>query len=343
MRHPLLLTILCVFLLNGLWSCQNTQPTESQPVEAPSWAIAIHAGAGAMDRDSSPEAIEAAREALRRAVRLGSGMLEQGSTGLDTVEAVIQVLEDYPRFNAGRGAVFTADGRHELDASIMDGSNLACGAVAGVRTVKNPIRLARRVMEGTRHVLLAGDGAEAFADTQADIVRVAPDYFSTEERRESLERWKQRQASASDIEVENEWKSTVGCVVLDQYGHLAAGTSTGGMTGKRFGRVGDSPIIGAGTFADDRTCAVSSTGTGEEYIRHSVARDISDRMRYLGFDAQTAAQQVIHEVLQPDDGGVIVVGSDGSIALVFNTEGMFRGAADSTGFFGVGIWEEFGE
>lgn len=305
------------------------------------WAIAIHAGAGGVAKDAPAEEIAAAREGLRVALEIGREMLDSGATGLDTVEAVIASMEDNPAFNAGRGAVFTAVGQHELDSSIMDGATLACGAVAGVTTVKNPIRLARLVMERTRHVLLGGAGAESFADTLPEIERVPNEYFSTPGRQESLERWRNRQAvlepRASDEEAQR-WKSTVGCVVLDRAGNLVAGTSTGGMTGKRFGRVGDSPVIGAGTFASNETCAVSCTGTGEEYIRHSVAHDISSRMSYGGRTVEQAAHEVIFDVLQPDDGGVIVVDSNGTTVMLFNTGAMNRGAATASGRFDVELW-----
>ncbi len=318
------------------------------PMQREAWAIAIHAGAGVISKDSPKEKIDGARAGLQEALEKGRSMLASGASGLDTVEAVITILENNPRFNAGKGAVFTAEGHHELDSSIMDGATLGCGGVTGVRTVKNPIQLARKVMEETRHVLLAHAGAEAFADTQPEIERVAPDYFSTEDRARSLEKWRKRQASLqtpsqrhamASAEEAARWKSTVGCVVLDQAGNLVAGTSTGGMTGKRFGRIGDSPLIGAGTYANNDTCAVSCTGTGEEYIRHNVARDISDRMLYGNRSAEEAANEVIFEVLQPDDGGVIVVGADGSIVMVFNTGGMFRGAANASGRFDIAIWE----
>ncbi|MCB9908609.1 MAG: isoaspartyl peptidase/L-asparaginase [Planctomycetes bacterium] len=322
--------------------------SKSEHAPPDTWAIAIHAGAGVIDKDAPAEEIEGTRVDLEEALRLGQRMLADGASGLDTVEAVVMMLENNPRFNAGKGAVYTADGHHELDASIMNGETLACGAVAGVTSIKNPIRLARRVMEKTRHVLLAQAGAEAFADSQPDIERVDQEYYSTQKRFDSWQRWQAEQAKSAAVtdpaerstsDPENLWKSTVGCVVLDRAGNLAAATSTGGMTGKRFGRIGDSPIIGAGTYAANDTCAVSCTGTGEEYIRHNVARDIADRMRYLGQTTEQAAHAVIFDVLQPDDGGVIVVGADGSISMPFNTNGMFRGAANSAGRFDVAIWE----
>ncbi|MFT5197515.1 MAG: beta-aspartyl-peptidase (threonine type) [Planctomycetota bacterium] len=346
MRQLLLLTLGLALLSSCTIDIHTGDKPE--PAQRQAWAIAIHAGAGVISKDSPQEQIDGNREGLREALELGQQMLAAGATGLDTVEAVITVLENNPRFNAGKGAVFTAEGRHELDSSIMDGATLGCGGVTGVTTVKNPIQLARCVMEKTRHVLFAAQGAEAFADTQPQIERVGQDYFSTEKRAESLESWRKRQsalttpeqrhAMASDEEAAR-WKSTVGCVVLDASGNLAAGTSTGGMTGKRFGRIGDSPLIGAGTYANNDTCAVSCTGTGEEYIRHNVARDIADRMRYGNRSAQEATSEVVFDVLQPDDGGVIVVDKNGSIVMLFNTDGMFRGAADASGRFDISIWE----
>ena len=343
-RKPLAL-ILFTFLLLATCASERAAPEQAPREE---WAIAIHAGAGGVARDAPAEEIDATREGLRVALELGREMLRAGASGLDTVEAVIASMEDNPAFNAGRGAVFTAEGRHELDSSIMDGATHACGAVTGVTTVKNPIRLARLVMERTRHVLFAGPGAESFADSQSDIERVPNEYFSTEKRAESLEQWRARQSAArasgepgallATPDEAQRWKSTVGCVVLDQDGNLVAGTSTGGMTGKRFGRVGDSPLIGAGTYASNDTCAVSCTGTGEEYIRHSVARDIADRMRYGGRSVEQAAHEVIFDVLQPDDGGVIVVDANGTMVLLFNTGAMNRGAANASGRFDVELW-----
>jgi beta-aspartyl-peptidase (threonine type) len=249
------------------------------------------------------------------------------------------MLEDDPNFNAGKGAVFTAAGTHELDASIMDGRDLSCGAVAGVRTVKNPISLARLVKEKTRHVLLATDGAEKFAD-EMNVERVPNSYFDTEKRRRSLDEWKQENGVA-DSGVRPPYSyGTVGCVALDAHGNLAAATSTGGMTGKRFGRVGDSPIIGAGCYANNRTCAISCTGTGEQFIRHGVAKTISDRMELAGESAHAAASHLVFQTLNPDDGGLIVVSRSGEIVMLYNSEGMFRGAADSRGRFEIGIWNE---
>jgi len=306
-----------------------------QPAE-PRFALALHGGAGVILRDTPPAVREAYLQGLQAALREGRDRLARGEPALDVVEAVVRLLEDDPLFNAGKGAVFTEDGRHELDASIMDGRTLACGAVAGLRTVRHPITLARLVMERTPHVLLAGEGAERFADTTG-VERVENAWFDTPRRRAALERFLQ-QRDAQDAGPDAA-RGTVGCVALDVHGHLAAATSTGGMTGKRFGRVGDSPVIGAGTYADDATCAVSCTGTGEEFIRHVAAHEVSALVRHAGLPLAEAARTVVFERLRPGDGGLIAVSRDGEIALVFNTPGMFRGAADSQGRFEVGIWE----
>ena len=309
-------------------ACGSPTP-EPAPADAPGldWAIAIHGGAGSLGADAPAEVRDGYLESLEIALTAGRDLLESGASGLDTVEQVITILEDDPRFNAGRGAVFNAEGGHELDASIMDGATLACGGVAGVRTVKNPIRLARAVMEQTRHVLLAGPGAEAFADA-VGVDRVDPSYFDTDNRSRSLER-----------KLAESGKGTVGVVALDQDGNLAAGTSTGGLTGKMYGRVGDSPVIGAGTYADNRRCAVSGTGVGEEYIRHSVAYSIGALMEYKGLTLGAAVDRVIDETLASDVGGLIAMDPQGRIAMRFNTASMLRGAADSTGRFEVKIWD----
>ena len=246
-------------------------------------------------------------------------------------EQVIRTLEDDPHFNAGKGAVFNHDGQHELDASIMNGSDLNCGAVARVTTVKNPISLARRVMEETAHVLLAGDGAERFADEQA-VDRVAADYFYTEYRYRKFQDALAKQPQAPS------GGGTVGAVALDREGNLAAGTSTGGLTTKMFGRVGDSPIVGAGTYAKNGAAAVSGPGKGEEYIRHAVARSIAAMVEREGLPLEEAVRHVIHDVLRPGDGGVIAVDSAGRIVMDFNTHGMYRAATDSSGHHELHIW-----
>jgi beta-aspartyl-peptidase (threonine type) len=349
----------CVVCALCLQACRGTQERCTMQPRA-EWAIVLHGGAGVIDRDTPPERVREYTDSLARALAVGIEMLESGRPALDAVEAVVMTLEDDEKFNAGRGAVFTAEGRNELDASIMDGATLRCGAVAGVTTVKNPVRLARRVMERTRHVLLSREGAEAFADSLGpDIARVDPSYFFTTRRWRVLEEvLKERgepmpplpkgvtlsaadepPAKQSARVTHNPTFGTVGCVALDRSGNLAAATSTGGMSGKRWARIGDSPIIGAGNYANNASCAVSGTGTGEEFIRHGVARDISDRMLYKGVSLNQAAREVVHGVLRPDDGGIIAVSRSGEIAMVFNSDGMFRAAADATGRLEVGIWE----
>jgi len=304
----------------------------SDPLPPVEWAIAIHGGAGTIPRDIEPQRRAAYAAALRAALHLGADSLAAGEPALDVVEKVVRSLEDDPLFNAGRGAVYTHEGHHELDAALMDGRDLSAGAVASVTNVKNPISLARLVMERTPHVLLVGPGAEAFA-AEMGVVRVPQEYFDTEYRYRAWQRVLEEAKKQDD-------KDTVGCVVRDVHGDLAAATSTGGLTDKRFGRVGDVPIVGAGTYADNRTCAVSATGQGEEFIRHAVAHTISSRMAYLGESVGDAARAVIHGILKPGDGGVISVDAAGRIALVFSSQGMYRGAADSTGRFEIGIWEE---
>jgi len=282
--------------------------------------------------------MRAYEDAMTRALVLGKDMLAGGASALDVCEAVVKSLEDNPLFNAGLGSVFNEQGEHELDASIMDGSTMRCGAVAGVRTVKHPISLARKVMTDTRHVLLTGDGAEKFADV-ASVERVKNDYFDTEHRKQALEQLlRERQRTGSLVPEDRRFDyGTVGCVVRDRDGRLAAATSTGGMTAKKWGRVGDTPILGAGNYADGYA-AISCTGTGEEFIRHAVARSVTARMAYGGQTLKQAAAAVIHEVLQKDDGGLIAVDRDGLIATPFNSTGMYRGMADSRGRFEVAIF-----
>lgn len=302
----------------------------------PAWSLVVHAGAGTISRDTPRDEIAAYRASLEMALDAGATVLHAGGSSLDAVETVLRLLEDDPLFNAGRGAVFDAEGGHQLDASIMDGRTLACGAVAAVGTVRHPITLARLVMTETRHVLLAGEGAERFADTQG-IERVDNTWFDTDHRREQWER--RRETGAAPAAGDGNGKyGTVGAVALDRAGHLAAGTSTGGLTNKQFGRVGDSPIVGAGTYADDRTCGVSCTGTGEEFIRFGVARSIAARMAYAGEDLSTAAHAVVHGDLAPDDGGIIALDASGRAVWSFNTTGMYRGAIDATGRRMVRIW-----
>ena len=296
--------------------------------------IVIHGGAGALEPGRYTPAEEAEYKAkLGEALNAGYEILDQGGAALDAVEAAIVIMEDSPLFNAGKGAVFTRQGKNELDASIMDGATLNAGAVAGVTKIKNPIRLARAVMENSEHVMFARDGAEQFAKEQG-FQFVKPEYFYTERRwksyKDSLER--EKRSKDSNL-VPHYFKfGTVGVVALDATGNLAAGTSTGGMTLKRYGRVGDTPIIGAGTYADNKSCAVSSTGWGEYFIRLTIARDICAQVEYSGVSVEAAAHNVIHEKLQNmgADGGVIVLGPDGDYAMVFNSAGMFRGVKNAT-------------
>ncbi len=307
-------------------------------MKEPTWSIAIHGGAGTMSRDRMSEQLQAEYEAaLGTALDAGAAVLASGGSALDAVEAAIVLLEDDPHFNAGRGAVFTYEGVNELDASIMDGSDRSAGAIAGVTTVKNPIRLARAVMEKSPHVFLSREGAEEFAREQ-ELEQAGPEWFATPERRRQLDELKERQVSWFDVDLKY---GTVGAVALDSQGHLAAGTSTGGLTGKRWGRIGDSPLIGAGNYADDRSCAVSATGAGEFFIRANVASQICTRMRLLGESAQQAADTVIAEVGGlGGDGGVIVVAPDGETAFSMNTSGMYRGRASSEGLREVAIFSE---
>ncbi len=313
--------------------------------EGARFALAIHGGAGLIRRENMTPELEAAyRAALEDALRAGHAVLADGGTALDAVTAAIQPLEDSELFNAGRGAVFTHDATVELDASIMDGATLNAGAVAGVRHLKNPVLAARLVMERSPHVMMVGDGAEAFA-AQYDLETVENDYFHTDRRRRALEAVQERERSESGMLIPSDpeaWQmtGTVGAVALDQAGHLAAATSTGGMTNKRYGRVGDSPVVGAGTYADDRTCAVSATGHGEYFIRLAVAHDVSARMMYLGESVEEAAGAVIGSRLGElgGTGGVIAMDAAGNVAMPFNTPGMFRGTITAGGAVTVGIY-----
>jgi L-asparaginase / beta-aspartyl-peptidase len=303
-------------------------------------AIAIHGGAGVIDRATLSKEKEAAiRADLERAVRAGYARLTAGASSLDAVSAAIIILEDSPHFNAGKGAVYTADGTHELDAAIMDGARKRAGAIAGVRRIKNPILLARAVMENSQHVMLAGQGAENFA-LSLGFKLVANTYFDTPERLQALkEAQKLERLQPLAVLPAKSYFGTVGAVALDQRGDLAAGTSTGGMTNKRFGRIGDSPIIGAGTYAN-RQCAVSATGHGEFFMRSVVAFDICARVAYRGSSVKNAAESVILDELPSfgGEGGVITMDDDGNIAMPFNSAGMYRASIDSDGHVSVEIF-----
>ncbi|GAB5403811.1 MAG: hypothetical protein Aurels2KO_20420 [Aureliella sp.] len=325
-------TSLLLVFLTTIFSAQAMPAQDSSP----SFSIVIHGGAGGDPSNWSEDYRKQRRDSLGKALDTGVEMLESGKSALDVVEAVVRVMEDDPVFNAGRGCVLNEAGEHELDASIMDGRTLACGAVAAVKTAKHPVTLARKVMEQTKHVLLIGRGAEQFG-LKAGVEQADADWFITDRKRDSWLRWKtgEKDASLHNPKAvkpgeEQLYLGTVGCVVLDNDGNLAAATSTGGLMGKRWGRVGDSPIIGAGNYADNRCCGVSGTGVGEEFIRLSVARDIAARMQYGGQDLKSAAAATIAEL--PDDaGGVIAIDNQGNIATPFNTPGMSRASANSAG------------
>ncbi len=317
----------------------------SQPAAtAPNFAMVIHGGAGTILRQSMTPVMEKAYiDTLTIALRTGYQILARGGSSLDAVEATITVMEDSPLFNAGKGAVFTANGVNELDASIMDGKTLGAGAVAAVEHVKNPISLARLVMEKSPHVMMVGSGAEEFARSQG-VQLVAPHYFWTERR------WKAHEAEKAKADSGKTgaaygaegYFGTVGAVALDKAGNLAAGTSTGGTEMKRYGRVGDSPIIGAGTYANNLSCAVSGTGDGEFFIRNNVAADICARVRYAGLSIQRAADDVVTKELveQRGGGGVIVMDAKGNVATSFNTPGMYRGWVTSDGRITVKIYKD---
>ena len=312
--------------------------------DGPEWALVVHGGAGVIERGAmTPETEAAYRASMQAALDRGEAVLEAGGSALDAIEAVIQDMEDDPLYNAGRGAVFTAAGRNELDASIMDGETLNAGAVAGVTQVRHPISLAREVMENSRHVMLQGEGAETFAREQG-LEIVEPAWFFTERRWASMERALISQGlpvpprpegapepepvdhGALERDAREHRFGTVGVVALDRDGNIAAGTSTGGTTAKRWGRVGDSPIIGAGTYANNESCGVSSTGTGEYFIRLTVASRICMLVELQGLSLQDAADQVIQDELtaMEGDGGIVALSADGDIAWSFNTPGMYR-------------------
>ena len=314
-------------------------PAGAADGDQPMISIAIHGGAGVISRSAMTEENEKAYRAdLERALDAGYKVLESGGSSLDATVAAVKIMEDSPLFNAGLGAVFNHEGINELDAAIMDGATKKAGAVAGVRHVKNPIELARMVMERTPHVLLSGAGAEEFALEQG-VQLVPGSYFYTERRWQQLEEARRENKLAS-AEEDIGFFSTVGAVARDRNGNLAAATSTGGMTNKRWGRIGDSPIIGAGTYADNDSCAVSATGSGEYFMRAVVAHEICARVRLTGVTAAEAAHEVVHKMLVEigGDGGVIVVDKNGVLSMDFNTEGMFRGARDSRGRHEIAIY-----
>ena len=335
-QHKLsvLITFLTIFafLFSGCHKTGKSQVSNTADGEK-EVVMVIHGGAGTMKKSKmTPEKEQAYHNALQAALKTGQAVLANGGSSLDAIEAAIRLMEDSPLFNAGKGAVFTNTGHNELDASIMDGSNRNAGAVGGMRKVKNPITAARRVMENSDHVMFTGSGADDFAEEQG-LELVDSSYYFTQRRWDALqkklqeEKEKEKDQGCRTIESIFEKFGTVGAVALDKYGNLAAGTSTGGMTNKRYGRVGDSPIIGAGTYANNATCAVSCTGHGEYYIRNVIAYDVSALMEYAGLSVEEATHKVIHEKLEQLEGtgGVIALDKDGNIAMTFNTEGMYRG------------------
>jgi len=333
--------LVSVFLAALLTSALGQAETAS---EEPPIAIAIHGGAGTISRESlTADRERAIRDALENAVRAGYAVLKRRDAAADAVITAINVLEDAPEFNAGRGAVLTNEGEVEMDASIMTGHDLAAGSVASVRGIRHPILAARAVLEHSPHVMLVGRGAEAFARLN-DLEFMPEEWFHTGHRVEQLKQIKARESgqTAGAAQNEDRWFSTVGTVALDRAGNLAAGTSTGGMSNKRFGRVGDSPIIGAGTYADNRSCAVSATGHGEYFMRHVVAYTICARMRLAGETLAESADHVINRQLVDagGDGGVIALDADGNIATPFNTPGMYRATIDRDGNVEVKIYRD---
>ena len=332
-----LLTTLITILIAATTFAQESRRT----------MLVIHGGAGTIRRSSMTGDMESQyKSALEQSLRTGHAVLARGGSSLDAVEAAIRVLEDNPLFNAGKGAVFTHEGRNELDASIMDGKTRKAGAVAGVTIIRNPISAARAVMDKSPHVMMVGRGAELFA-TKMGLEVVDPSYFWTERRWKALQielQEEQKEAAPrSAIDTPEEKKfGTVGAVALDRSGNLASGTSTGGMTNKQFGRVGDSPIIGAGNYAENESCAVSATGHGEFFIRWTVAYDIAAMMKYRGLTVQQAAEEVINRKLKAveGEGGVIALDAKGDFATTFNTEGMYRGWIGVDGVPHVAIYKD---
>jgi beta-aspartyl-peptidase (threonine type) len=342
-KYQLIKLVLATQLLGGIFIFNGV-------AMEPNFAIAIHGGAGTIDKKLMKGEIRTKYESkLQEAIDAGYGLLEQGKTSQEAVIAAIQVLENSPLFNASKGAVYTFDGKHELDASIMDGKTLNAGAVSGVTTVKSPIALAKLVMDKSVHVMLSGEGAELFAKEQG-VPLVDNSYFDTQQRYQSLLKAKEKLLKAekelkdfrtAHRTLDLEYKvGTVGAVALDKFGNLAAGTSTGGMTAKRYGRIGDSPIIGAGTYANNDSCAVSATGHGEYFIRYHVAADICARMQYQKISLEDAAETVINKILKDAGGlgGIIAIDHQGNITMPFNTPGMYRGSKSSTGASTINIF-----
>lgn len=346
------MSILLVVVLGSIISCDQNQPepkSVSHPKEGKNFGLVIHGGAGTILKKNMSDSLERAyRLKLEEAIRKGHDILGKGGTSMEAVTAAINIMENSPLFNAGKGAVFTNQETNELDASVMDGQTLNAGAVSGVTNVKNPIDLAVAIMDKSAHVMLSGKGAEQFAKEQG-IEQVDPSYFYTQNRFESLQKVKEREkrdtkklAFAEDPFIKSTKYGTVGCAALDKHGNLAAGTSTGGMTNKRYNRIGDAPIIGAGTYANNATCAVSSTGWGEYFIRAMVAHDISALMEYKGLSLQEASREVIQKKLTDlgGTGGIVAIDHMGEVALEFNTEGMYRAHMNGDGELTIKIYKE---
>ncbi|WP_047548705.1 isoaspartyl peptidase/L-asparaginase family protein [Psychroserpens sp. Hel_I_66] len=357
-------TVLFALLFSLCLSCGELVPNPDDNVEnitrdiseekekpKAEFAIIIHGGAGTILKKNMTSEKEAAYKAkLEEAIRVGYEILKNGGSSLDAVQKTINIMEDSPLFNAGKGAVFTNAETNELDASIMDGKTLNAGASAGTTTVRNPINLARIIMDNSPHVMMAGAGAETYAKEQG-LTIVDPSYFYTENRFNSLKRIIEKEKTEQDQnnkqafydpEIKDSKFGTVGCAALDKNGNLAAGTSTGGMTNKRYGRVGDAPIIGAGTYANNNSCAVSSTGWGEYFIRAMVAHDISALMQYKGLSLKEAAQEVIQKKVPElgGDGGIVAVDKNGNMVAEFNTSGMYRATMNDKGELEIGIYKE---
>lgn len=349
-RSILLCGLLCISTIPVTISTAQSAKLELRATSAPrlaasknsstkrkvEYAIVLHGGAGSSPVQFPPERNAARRKSLAAALKAGQEVLAKGGTSLDAVESVIRVMENDPIFNAGKGAVYNSKGQFELDASIMDGKNRACGAVAGVSIVKNPISLARLVMTKTKHVMLSSDGADQFAK-QMQVELVPNIYFQTPASKAKWERQQSRKKTPSQSAgvQRPSYFGTVGCVALDKHGNIAAGTSTGGLSNKKYGRVGDSPVIGAGTYADNDSCGVSCTGIGEHFIRNSVAFDVSARMKYKKLSVAESTKEVIHSVLKKNYGGLIALDRQGNIAIDYNTRGMSSAAADSNGRFEI--------
>ncbi|MCG9971100.1 isoaspartyl peptidase/L-asparaginase family protein [Christiangramia crocea] len=353
MKKILLLFSLILFIScneNTSKTSVDVDPKSEETTEndsLPNFGIVIHGGAGTILKENMSDSLEQAYKAkLEEAIRTGHEILANGGTALEAVQRTINVMEDSPLFNSAKGAVFTNEGKNELDASIMDGATLNAGAVAGVTNVKNPINLAYEVMVNSDHVLLSGKGAEQFAKEQG-LEIVDPEYFYTERRFKAMERARDREKTGNktafyDPLIKDEKFGTVGCAALDKNGNLAAGTSTGGMSNKKYNRIGDSPIIGAGTYANNKTCAVSSTGWGEYFIRGVVAYDISAIMEYKGLSLQDATHEVIQKKLPElgGDGGIIAIDHEGNVSMEFNTAGMYRATMNKNGELKIGIYGE---